>query len=190
MTTPDQYAWRASEEFAAAIRKYREDRIAAVASPAIRGFNEDRPDNKLAWTSGGAFSMDVDLRGFMDDGDLPDGLSRAQSRRWLIPVRGKAGGPWREAIKAAKRAMPSLDAVFSAHRVALFTMGPGMAYGVGVFDDEKAIYIHCKGDIATERPFLDTSEHITRVSLAEYYQARELFEMHEKLNALKSAVSL
>jgi hypothetical protein len=189
MSNPDLYVWRASEEFTAAIRKYREDRAAAVASPAIAGFNEEHPDNKLAWTSGGAFSMDVDLRGFMDDGDLPDGLSRAQSRRWLIPVRGKAGDPWREAIRAAKKAMPSLDAVFAAHRVAHFTMGGDMAYGVGVFDDRKSAYLHCKGDITTERPYLDSSPHITRIGLAEYYQARELFELNQKLNALASEVS-
>jgi hypothetical protein len=188
--SPDLYAWRASDEFAAAIRKFKDAKRTAVASEAIRGFNEAHPSNKLAWTGRGAFSMDLDLRGFMDDGELPEGLSRAQSRRWLLPVRGKKGDYWRDAVKAAKRAMPSLDAVFVEHKVATFTMSSDMAYGVGVFDDGKNVYLHCKGDIRTERPFLDSSPHIAPVTLSEYYQARELHELKERVSAAAEALEV
>lgn len=171
----DTLAWLASDEFAAALRQYQTDKqtfIDAVVQP----FDREHPNNPTAWRRAG-FSLDIQCCGFKDQaGEVPAGLSRARTRRWLIPVRGAAGNEWRTVLERM-RAMPSLDNVLQAHDVAPFVLVGSTCATPGYFSDGTSVFLECTGDIAKTREGAEPSKHLTPIKLSEFHAAKEAWEV-------------
>lgn len=165
----EKFTWRASDEFTAALRNYRDERqnfIDAVVLP----FDRDHPSNPTFWNYP-VVSLDPTCIGFKDGAkDAPAGLSRAQSRAHLIPVRGVPGDYWRRAI-ARMQEYPKMDRVFKAHGVHVTAMTGNTLSTPGMFDDGNDFYLICKGDLA-----IDRTKHLVPIKMSEFYLAKERFE--------------
>jgi hypothetical protein len=171
----DTFAWRASDEFAAAFRQYQSDKQAFIDS-VVLPFDREHRNNPTAWRRAG-FSLDIQCCGFKDKaGKVPAGLSRARTRRWLIPVRGKAGNEWR-AVQQRMVDMPSLDKVFQAHDLAPFVLVGNTCATPGWFSDGTNVFIECTGDIAKTREDGEPSKHLKSIKLSEFHAAKESWEV-------------
>jgi hypothetical protein len=109
----DEAAYQASDDFAAAIIA-RTGEIEAFNRNVIGPANERLHPNEPVFSSAGAWEPRCDGRcvGFNDGADdVPDGLSRAQTRRQLVPKRSKAGKAWQAEIDALNE-RPKLAPVF------------------------------------------------------------------------------
>jgi hypothetical protein len=169
-----KFTWRASDELTAAIREYHKARKEFIAT-AVHEFNAEHPDHGARWYRH-SFTLDPVFRGFADGTtDVPEGLSRAQKRDYLIPARGPKSKPWRESV-AAMGKIPTLDVVFREHNLASNVWSGQHVYQPGMFDDGEHVFIACGGDITTERPADGTSKHVTPVKLSEFYAAKEAHE--------------
>jgi hypothetical protein len=169
----DTLAWRASDKFAAALRQYQTDKQTFIDS-VVLPFDRDHPNNPTAWLGTGP--LDVRCVGFKDMADeVPAGLSRAQTRHWLIPIRGRAGNEWRDVI-ARMAGMPSLKDLFTAHDVAPFILVGDLFATPGWFSDGINVYIECIGDITKTREDANPSKHLTPIKLSEFYAAKEAME--------------
>lgn len=178
----ETFTWRASDEFAAAIRGYRQKRKEFVDT-VVHEFNEAHPDHSARFYRH-PFSLDAILAGFADDtSDVPEGLSRAKTREYLVPVRGSKGKPWREAMRTLEK-MPSIDGVFKAHNLSPVVWIGSYVQRAGIFDDGQHVYIECGGDLTKERPADGTSPHLTPIRLSEYYAVKEAFQDNEKEGAV------
>lgn len=172
--TAELLAWRASDEFAAALRQYQTDKQAFIDS-VVRPFDEEHPNNPTAWRRAG-FSLDLQCCGFKDKaGEVPAGLSRARTRRWLVPVRGKVGNEWRDVLRRMAE-MPSLDKVFQVYDCTSFVLVGSTCATPGWFSDGTNVYIECTGDIANTRADAAPSDHLTPIKLSEFYAAKEAWE--------------
>lgn len=173
--TETTYAWKASEKFTAALRAYNDLRHEFV-STVVAVFDEQHPNNRAVWRNAG-FSLDVECCGFRDDGDLPPGLSRAQTRSYLIPVRSKAGDEWRAARERLNK-VPSLDKVFTGHGCTPFVLDGNRICTPGFFLADNAAYVSATGDIATTGAQVGAvaSEHLTPIKLSEFHAAKETLE--------------
>jgi hypothetical protein len=170
----DALTWRASDEFAAAIRQYQSDKQSFIDS-VVLPFDREHPNNPTAWRRAG-FSLDIRCCGFKDKaGEVPPGLSRAQTRRQLIPVRGRAGHDWRAALERMD-GMPSLDVIFQAHDCAPFVLVGNTCTTPGYFSHGTNVFIECTGDIAKTREGAEPSKHLTPIKLSEFHAAKEAWE--------------
>jgi hypothetical protein len=161
-----KYAYRASDGFATALRTYRSAFDEFVAT--VRAWDAQHPDARLyvlrELTS-------VVVPGFHDrnpDFDPPGGLSRSQTRRYLIPKRGKAGDPWRAALESFQLAAPDERPVWRCFGVEPFEIADGHAYIPGFFDAGEAGVFVSRGV-----PFDPKPAALTEVALSEYYAAKE-----------------
>jgi hypothetical protein len=116
----DVYAYRASDELAAALREYAQRDQAFCEQ--IEAFDRDNPGHELLW-SGRGLSADRRPVGFKDGEDeVPPGLSRAKTRVELRPKKTKAGKPWQDVLDRMKE-RPKVDDVFSAFDVPISAFG-------------------------------------------------------------------
>lgn len=178
MAADGPFPYRASEELAAALFDFRE-RVKAF-DVQVDEFNAAHPGHEVVWTRG-VFTADPHPRGFADDtAEVPPGLSRAKSRTYLVPRRGRAGEPWRAAL-ARFGCRPSVGRVFRQHGVREHGDGPGTGTGgyyiasTRWFDaGDDGVIVVCKYDIGVDRNGApDLSEHLTPLRLSEYYRIRE-----------------
>lgn len=170
----DTLAWRASTEFGAAIRNFQAEKQSFIDA-VIMPFDREHPNNPTAWRRAG-FSLDLQCCGFKDqDDDAPAGLSRAQTRSWLVPARGAAGKEWRAVLERMAE-MPSLDKVFAEHGVASFFLAGNRVVTPGFFSNGTDVYLQCTADIAKPRENADPSTHLTPIKLSEFYAAKEATE--------------
>lgn len=159
------YAYMPSAEFADAFRRCRRQRFEARQLVA-RAHAARHPDHPVIMARN-PFGLDTHALGFADDvDDVPAGLSRAKTRTWLIPKRGKAGDEWR-AVLHRMDAVPSLDAV--CERFTIET---------GVLDVDRGRLWHLVPRelsdgrlVATCGAELPASPHLTPMPLSEYYYA-------------------
>ncbi|MGW4128001.1 hypothetical protein [Amycolatopsis japonica] len=164
------HAWKASDEFAAALRKRLAERKAYFAD-VVTPFINAHPKQPPYGTHGDATSFDFRIDGFAD-GDRksppPEGLSRAQARDWLKPVRGAAGEPWREALKNLN-GIPSVDKVFHDFKIPVFVLSLHRLCRANVRDLEVGVYLTASVDLTEGKD----CDHLTPVKLSEFYAAVE-----------------
>lgn len=113
MTTEHQVAYQASDEFAAALIA-RADEVQQFNRTVIAAANARLHPHEPMFSGAGAFEPSCDGRcvGFNDGTDeVPDGLSRAKTRRHLTPKKSKAGKAWQAEIDAMNE-RPRLGLVF------------------------------------------------------------------------------
>ena len=185
----DLHAYRASDELTAALREYHEQRFEFEKSVA----EWDREhDTKLLWTHAG-FSSDRKPCGFTDPDPKslpPKGLSRAQTRVELIPVRGKAGNEWRD-ILARFNVYPRIQPLWDRFDVPSHTWqaGPGFssritAVSYGDAGDDGVI-VYAEGDLTVSTSdrsgdAQELSKHLTPMSLSEFYAIKERLEARKE----------
>jgi hypothetical protein len=170
----DTLAWKASDEFAAALRQYQTEKQSFIDS-VVLPFDNEHPNNPTAWRRAG-FSLDIRCCGFKDKaGEVPAGLSRARTRHWLIPVLGRAGKAWRDVLHRMD-GMPSLDKLFQGHDVASFMLVGNTCATPGWFSDGTNVFVECTGDIAKTREGGEPSKHLTPIKLSEFHAAKEAWE--------------
>jgi hypothetical protein len=168
--TQNLHAWKASDEFAAALRKRLAERQTYFAE-VVQPFIDAHPKQHPYGSNGDALSFDLRIDGFTD-GDRkaapPHGLSRAQARDFLKPVRGAAGNPWREALDNLNGG-PSIDAVFREHNVPIYIFAGHKLCRANVRDLEAGVFLTASVDL-TEG---NGCRHLTTVKLSEFYAAVE-----------------
>lgn len=166
---PEKLTWRSSDAFAAALRAYRQVRQEFIDT-VVSVFNEQEPKHEAKWLQSPA-SLDPKCVGFADGTpDVPEGLSRAQNRDYLIPVRGSKGDRWRTVLDRMKQ-YPSMDHVFKAHGVHTMVFSEHTLHTPGMFDDGTHFYLICKGDIA-----IAETKHLVPIKMSEFYAAKEAWE--------------
>lgn len=119
----DRFFYRANAELAAALRAMAVERR-EFWDRVIKPYREEHPDNEPMWRS------QMSCVGFADgkpDEDPPEGLSRSQRRAHLIPVRGKAGEPWRQRMAEFNK-LPNHEKVLRQFDVPTEVFGPGVLY--------------------------------------------------------------
>lgn len=113
MTGGERFFYRASDKLAADLRAYAVAREAFL-DEVVRPWMVEHPDHEPIQNSWSQRAL-----GFRDgrpNDPPPEGLSRAQSRDYLIPKRGKSGEPWRQRLAKFDR-QPKRDDVFDKHAV-------------------------------------------------------------------------
>lgn len=172
-------AYRANEELTAAWREFIKDRDRHVET-VVKPFTEAHPNNEPMvdrWHN---------IIGFADgatDQPPPRGLSRAQTRHHLIPVRGKSGDEWREWM--AKLNLPCTSRQLLRRfdlSDQLFTGTDGQTYlgrpdAVDFGADGVFVYMAYQLDVVPDC--------LAPVKLSEFYAARERAQERRE-----SAVSL
>lgn len=160
----DQYAYRASEQFATAIRECQE-KIQRFRREVVRPWDEAHPSTRSLWRR--SLGLDQVFAGFSDPGgDIPEGLSRNQQRVELIPKRGWSGDPWRYAAKIFDQS-PRVSPVFTAHNVDPWVFDPPRLHVVGIADTPSGVFL------TWGAPHPSPGEYLTPVPLSEYYAAIE-----------------
>lgn len=185
MPADGPYPYRASEQLAAALLAFR-GRVKAF-DVEVDQFNAEHPGHEVVWRRG-VFSADPYPVGFADDTDeVPSGLSRAKSRTYLVPRRGKTGQPWRDAIDRFGR-RPTVGQVFRQYCVREHGDGPGTGTG-GYYiaptqwldAGEDGVIVVCKYDIGVgEEGAPDLSEHLSPMRLSEFYRIKEALDESAK----------
>jgi hypothetical protein len=165
------YAYTASPELAQAWAENEEQRSAFIRV-VVQEWDREHPDATIAWVPdpGGADQHPV---GFMDGGGpVPDGLSRAQGRRYLRPKQGRTGDVYREALQRMKD-LPSRTAVFSRFDVPTRVMGgPGDRLGsIRYVMTQAAVLDGTLWVINRGGPL--ASLHLEARKLSEFHAARE-----------------
>lgn len=173
----DLLAWRASDEFAAALRARMAEK-SEFFDNVIQPWTDAHPKHEPYGSNGNATTFDPRIDGFAD-GDRksapPDGLTRAQRRDYLRPHRGPAGDPWREALDTLN-ACPSIDAVFKEFRVPVYGLvGHRLCrFNVHLWDE---VWLTATADI----PGTVKGEiaHLKAAKTSEFYAAKEARESAE-----------
>ncbi|WP_191304365.1 hypothetical protein [Lentzea cavernae] len=160
-------AYRASEQLAAAYRKYLE--ACQAQHDKANTYNAAHPELPLCIVQS-RYDHTITVCGFVDDGeqDVPPGLSRKHGRGYFIPRRGIAGDQWRKVI-AEYDAYPSLpDTVLRAHGVQVCLRVGFNMHVAGVYDfGEPGVFVRIGA------PYPEPGEHLTEVPLSEFYAAKE-----------------
>lgn len=178
-----EHAYRASDEFATALRAKSVDEN-RFRDEVIIPWDEAHPDTKTLW-SRSPFSTRRDCIGFTDPGGEkpPAGLSRRRGRKQLIPLKSKAGEPWRE-HKDRVNAGPSVADAFREFEVPDHVLGPGRLYTVGLLPDgdgpSDPVYITSgyplegrEDDESSFRSRTPLTPHLTPIPLSEFYAVKE-----------------
>jgi len=166
----EQHAWKASDEFATALRTRLAERQ-AYFKDVVQPFIDAHPKQHPYGSNGDATSFDLRIDGFTDadrKSPPPEGLSRAQARAFLKPTRFAAGDPWREALEKLNGG-PSVDAVFREFKVPIFVFAGHKLCRANVRDLEAGMFLTASVDL-TEGKGCD---HLTPVKLSEFYAAVE-----------------
>lgn len=167
MTTRDLHAYRASEEFAVAIRQCLEE-IARFRREVMKRWDKEHPHARALWRRGG-LTLDSECVGFdCPEGTTPEGLSRAQDRRSLIPKRGRSGDQWREAL-ARLNSAPKMEPVFRKFGVDPLVWPDNLngIYKAGIDDTPDGVFV------TWAVPNSELGEHLTGSPLSVYYAAIE-----------------
>ena len=188
---PDIYAYRASDDLASALRAYATEDNAFRQRVIER--DKQNPGREIMW-SRSPFSNDMHPMGFADSTDeVPEGLSRKQGRRSLIPKRGKPGDSWRAVLdEMGKR--PQVEKVLMQFNVP--TAGRGGSTGTGghylaptqfIDGGEDGVLVVCKYDLATD-PLHQSGtqsigQHITPIPLSEFYAVKERLDGERAANS-------
>lgn len=175
----DLYVYRASDELAAALREHHAaDR---AFSERVLAWDDAHPGTGLMWKREG-FTIDERPVGFHDGhAEVPEGLSRAKTRSELIPVRTKAGDPWRE-ILARFEDRPKVDPIWSRFEVPGFVIDLGRA-GVAITYYRDAgtdgVLVLCAAALERDNTAGKTPRHLSPMKLSEFYAIKErLDEAH------------
>jgi hypothetical protein len=168
---PDAFAYRASAEFAQAIRR-RFDEIDEFRNAIAIPWDETHPDTVSLWASN-SLDLPCDRRcvGFADDGgDVPAGLSRSKRRGYFSPARGKAGDPWRAALTELNR-KPMMGELFRRFGVPdhVLDFNAGMSYRAVIVVAPDAVWLRYGREIST-------SPHLAPARMSEFYAAVEARE--------------
>lgn len=167
----DKRAYRASVEFAAALRAV-EGEIARFRRDVVATWDAEHPETPSLWVQR-AVSVDRDCVGFKDSGgEVPAGLSRAKTRIELLPARGKAGDPWREAMGTLNNG-PKASPIFRQFAIdpGILRVDHGRYYTPGILVTPDEVFL------TWGVPREELSEHLTEVPLSEYYAALERSEL-------------
>lgn len=167
MTAKDAHAYRASEEFAAAIRERNKESM-RFGREVIKPWDDAHPDTPALWAQGG-FSLDRKCVGFADPGGpVPEGLSRNKQRQELIPKWGRNGDPWRDAMERLNQ-KPKIGPVFQRFGLdpLVWSTTGNWIYRPGIADTPDGMFFRWP----ESHP--EPGEHLTEVALSEYYAAVE-----------------
>lgn len=173
------FAYRASDELAAALREH--DAADKVFCTRVEQWDAEHPDHGSRWARS-PFSADQHFVGFYDGtSEVPTGLSRAKSRKTLLPKRGDEGKSWR-AVQRWMSQRPEVERVLHAHKVPSGTEYPSNRDGsfftapTRWFDGEDdGVLVYCDRDLATARHGrgANIGEHLTPMPLSEFYAIKE-----------------
>lgn len=160
------HAYRASDDLASALRTWRAE-AAEFQRDVIGAWDAEHPDTRSRWVSGVSGLRCV---GFTDPGDIaaPPGLSRNRQRDYLIPKRGAAGDPWREAMGRLNQC-PPVAGVWRR-----FGIDPGV-----LSISESRLYLPQVRDtlhglfVTWGVPKVPAGDHLTEVPLSAFYAAVE-----------------
>lgn len=170
----DLLAWRASDEFAAALRARMSEK-SEFFDDVLGPWTKAHPGHEPFGSNGNATTFDQRVDGFADADrkvDPPAGLSRAQRRDYLKPVRGPAGDRWREVLRELN-ACPSIDAVFKQFGVPVFALvGHRLCrFNLHLWDE---VWLTATADIPST--VVNGVEHVTAAKTSEFYAAKEARE--------------
>jgi hypothetical protein len=165
----DPHVYRASDDFVAAYRAFRK-RYAEVHL-ALCDYNVANPAHPLVALRHHDQSISVcGIEDVHPDQDPPEGLSRSQRRRYLLPRRGEIGAGWRALIKDHDRYPNVEKEVFEPLGVSsyLLDLEAQRSWMAGVYDyGEHGVFVRISV------PYAEPLEHLTKVPLSEFYLARE-----------------
>lgn len=182
----DLHAYRASDELAAALREYHSQRFEFERS--VAEWDREHEATKLMWAHSG-FSTDRTPTGFTDSdrkSPPPKGLSRAQTRVELIPVRGRAGNEWRDVLTRFN-AYPTIQPLWDRFGVPSHTWkaGPGFSSRITAVDygdaGDDGVIVYAEGDLTVSTSdrngdAQELSAHLAPISLSEFYRIKESLE--------------
>lgn len=168
----DKYAYRASANLAAAIRRY-DAAWRTFHKEVIGSWDQAHPETPSAWLR--LDGVDPECVGFKDvDSSLPAprGLSRNREREYLIPKRAGTGRPWREAMDMLN-ARPQLKTVVKQFGIepAIWMPDAHRVYYMGLHSLGSEIYFTWGGRYPAPTP-----GDLISVRLSEYYAALEAHE--------------
>lgn len=172
------FFYRANVELTADLRAYRDIRDAwwdRVVAP----YAAQHPDNQPLWSRTGGQSTCVGFADDKPDEPAPAGLSRAKTRTYLRPARGKPGDEWRELIDTFNTA-PQLSEVFQR-----FGLGPVLGATSG---GQGVLYSPNWLDLAmVDGPVVVYigHEYATVPDCLEPMPRSEFYALHEKATALE-----
>jgi hypothetical protein len=169
VTGAEKHAYRASDEFTAALKARNEENMRFFRE-VIEPWDDAHPDTRSLWARN-SFSLERRCVGFSDPGGTapPEGLSRNREREELLPKRGKAGEPWRKALAALNR-NPSIGPVFTAYGVDPLVWEGHRICTPGMIEAPDGLFV------TWSAPHPEPGEHLEKVALSEYYAAVERAE--------------
>lgn len=187
MSTMERFAYRASEQFDAALRARLGEQF-EFDQAVVGAFHDKHPGVRPVWRAGSPLCVaDREVIGGFEDAhpdeDPPAGLQRSAKRRELAPVLGAAGDYWRQAVAEFNR-RPSMRNVFRDHLVDVF-----VAYDDGRLHRLCTPGVHVEVDrpagVWLLYPGAEPSptEHLSAVPLSEFYAAIEAFEARHRVEA-------
>lgn len=181
----DLHVYTTTAEFDRAWEENENGRRAFVAGVVI-AWDEKHPDTPVAWVVD-PFGADRHPVGFVDvhpKEPAPEGLSRSQERRYLIPARGRKGDVYREVLKRM-HGLPSRTPVMEAFGIPPRVRAPGPDFSirmcpVGVQRFEDTLWVSCSEPI--------NSRNLVTARLSDFYAAKERHaEMRQAIKVLNSA---
>lgn len=181
----EPYVYTTTSELWTAWGENEQKRTAFIRS-VVEPWDTAHPDAKIAWATdpGGADQIPL---GFVDSGQpLPVGLSRAQTRRYLIPARGKAGQPYRDALEQMK-GLPTRTTVFRRFGIETRTLGGGLGDGRARWCMTQAARLDGVLFVISHGSPL-SSPHLVTAKLSEFHAAKERQTEIEALAADTRAV--
>lgn len=119
------HAYTPSPEFIEAYEA-NEAKRSAFIDTVVLAWDKANPDTTVAWLVDplGADRYPCGINDAHPDQPAPEGLSRSQKRKYLIPKAGAAGARYAEQIKACRRGLPSRTAVLEHFGIPPRVEGP------------------------------------------------------------------
>jgi hypothetical protein len=166
----DRHFYRASPELAAALRAMAVERR-EYWDRVIKPYREEYPDNAPVWRGG------ITCVGFADgkpEEDPPEGLSRARTRAYLIPMRGRLGKPWRERMTEFA-GLPNHERVLREFGVPTEVFGPGRLYFTSWMDLDRRSATPDGPNVVVYlgHPFEPVPAALTAMKRSEFYALHE-----------------
>jgi hypothetical protein len=167
-TATEAVAYRADASFTAAYSAFRAKWMEAHVE--VCSYNSENAAHPLAVTKSN-IDHSYSVIGFQDvhpNRPEPAGLSRARTRQYLVPARGKPGEPWRRIIRKHNRYPALAQDVFAPHGVPVYRTNGTRVLTAGVHDfSEHGLFVVIGGG------YPEPGEHLMQVPLSEFHVAKE-----------------